>query len=52
MNVFVATLSFLVAIMETQWYSVVVSGFTGLLYPENIGVDIRIALLGASLTNF
>ena len=43
-------LSFLAAILEMKRSSAVESDSVGFLDPENMGIDIRIALLGASIT--
>ena len=50
MNFLVAILSFLAAILEIKRSSAVLSDSVGFLDPENMGIDIRIALLGASIT--
>ena len=50
MNFLVDFLSFLAAILEMKRSSTVESDSVGFLDPENMGIDIRIALLGASIT--
>ncbi len=52
MNLLVAILSFLAAILEIKRSYAVVSVSIGILDPESMGIDISIALLGASLTKF
>ena len=46
----VAILRFLAAIIKVKWSNWVLSDSVGYLDPENMGIDIRIAMLGASLT--
>ena len=46
----VAILMFLAAIIKIKRSTGIPSDLVGLLNPENMGIDIRIALLGASLT--
>ncbi len=52
LNFLVAILRLLAAILDIKRPSVVLSDSIGFLDPENMGIDIRIALLGASLRKF